>query len=112
MDDTNPNKEDVEYVDSITTDVKLIGGWPTIVSGLKPVGKTPETITSNGKKDFYLPAIGFGLSAEASAKAEAFYASDCFDQIYEYALILIKKGKAYVCDHTTEEVDPDARRAR
>jgi glutaminyl-tRNA synthetase len=106
MDDTNPTKEDVEYVDSITTDVKwLIGGWADHCLGLKPVGKTPETITSNGKKDFYLPAIGFGLSAEASAKAEAFYASDCFDQIYEYALILIKKGKAYVCDHTTEEVD-------
>src|SRR5258705_10078519 len=36
---------------------------------------------------------------------EPFYASDYFDALYEYAVELIKKGKAYVCDHTPEEVD-------
>ena len=58
MDDTNPTKEDVEYVDSITEDVNwLIGGWADDKLGLKPKGKTPETITSNGKPDFYLRAV-------------------------------------------------------
>ena len=58
MDDTNPTKEDVEYVDSITEDVNwLISGWADDKLGLKPKGKTPDTITSNGKPDFYLPAV-------------------------------------------------------
>src|SRR5438034_4261562 len=54
FDDTNPTKEEVEYVDSIIADVKwLIEGWADDRLGFKPVGKTPE------KKDgdFYLPAI-------------------------------------------------------
>ena len=43
MDDTNPAKEDVEYVDSITEDVKwLISAWADDRLGLKPKGKTPE----------------------------------------------------------------------
>ena len=55
MDDTNPTKEDVEYVDSITEDVKwLISGWADDRLGLKPKGKTPETQTVNGKPDFFL----------------------------------------------------------
>ena len=33
-----------------------------------------------------------------------FYASDYFEQIYQYAVILIKKGKAYVCEMTAEEI--------
>ena len=33
-----------------------------------------------------------------------FYASDYFDQLYEYAVILIKKDKAYVCDMTSDEI--------
>ena len=58
MDDTNPTKEDVEYVDSITEDVKwLIAGWADHCLGLKPKGKTPEPQTVNGKPDFYLPAV-------------------------------------------------------
>src|SRR5262249_37540909 len=65
---------------------------------LKPKGKTPDTITSNGKPDFYLPSA-------QTANVEPFFASHYFDQLYEYALILVKKGKAYVCDHTAEEVD-------
>ena len=57
MDDTNPTKEDVEYVDSITEDVNwLIGGWADDKLGFKPKGKTPETIATNGNRDFYLPA--------------------------------------------------------
>src|SRR5437867_4176558 len=56
-DDTNPAKEEVEYVDSIFEDVTwLIGGWADGCLGLKPKGKTPETQTVNGKQDFYLPA--------------------------------------------------------
>src|SRR3954469_15345841 len=52
MDDTNPTKEDVEFVDSITEDVKwLIGDWADDKLGLKPKGKTPETVTSNGNRD-------------------------------------------------------------
>src|SRR5207249_12162498 len=52
MDDTNPAKEDVEYVDSIQQDVKwLIGGWADDRLGLKPRGKTPDAPTVNGKRD-------------------------------------------------------------
>jgi glutaminyl-tRNA synthetase len=78
MDDTNPTKEDVEYVDSITADVKwLIAGWADHCLGLKPVGEA----------------------------LEPFYASDYFEPLYEYALELVRTGKAYVCDHTPAEVD-------
>ncbi len=65
FDDTNPVKEDVEYVDSIMEDVRWLGfDW----------------------------------------EDRLFYASDYFDQLYEYALILIKKGKAYVCDMSADEI--------
>ena len=109
MDDTNPTKEDVEYVDSITEDVKwLISAWADDRLGLKPKGKTPETQTVNGKTDFYLPAIS-GIAAEDKQNAcpalEPFYASDYFDQIYEYAVALVKKGMAYVCDLTPDQTD-------
>jgi glutaminyl-tRNA synthetase len=104
FDDTNPTKEDVEYVDSITEDVKwLISGWADDRLGMKPVGKTPETIAADGRQDFYLGAT---LPARSGgAKLEPFYASDYFDQLFEYAVQLIRKGKAYVCDHTADEVD-------
>ncbi len=107
MDDTNPTKEDVEYVDSITEDVKwLIAGWADHCFGLKPKGKTPEPQTVNGKPDFYLPAVLPTENRELRTEnLEAFYASDYFDQIYVFAIELIKKGLAYVCDHTPEEVD-------
>ncbi len=82
MDDTNPTKEDVEYVDSITADVKwLIAGWADHCLGLKPVGDLPGTAL------------------------EPFYASDYFEPLYQYALQLIRNGTAFVCDHTAEEVD-------
>ncbi|MFH1801028.1 MAG: glutamine--tRNA ligase/YqeY domain fusion protein [Candidatus Omnitrophota bacterium] len=64
FDDTNPEKEEVEYVDSIREDVHWLGfDW--------------------GDREYY--------------------ASDYFDQLYEHALTLIKKGKAYVCDLSPEE---------
>jgi glutaminyl-tRNA synthetase len=107
MDDTNPAKEDVEYVDSITTDVKwLIDGWADHCFGLKPAGKTPDAQTVNGKKDFFLPAIvGQAARLPSADQVEPFYASDYFDQIYEWAVELIKKGKAYVCDLSPEETE-------
>lgn len=105
MDDTNPTKEEVEYVESIIADVKwLIGGWADAQFGLKPKGKTPDTNTVNGKQDFHLPAV-VGKPDEAGKSLEPFYASDYFDQIYEYAVQLIKKGRAYVCDLTPKETD-------
>lgn len=65
FDDTNPSKEDIEYVNSIKEDVRWLGfDW--------------------GDREFY--------------------ASDYFDQLYEYAVQLIKKGKAYVCDLSPEEI--------
>lgn len=70
MDDTNPTKEDVEYVESIIRDVKwLINGW-----------------------------------ADHVMNPKIFYASDYFEQLYEYAVQLIKLGKAYVCDLSPEEL--------
>lgn len=74
MDDTNPTKEEVEYVDSILTDVKwLVAGWAEDRLALKAEGP--------------------------------FFASDYFEPLHAYAVRLIEKGKAYVCDHTAEEVD-------
>ena len=64
FDDTNPVKEDTEYVDSIKEDIK----W-----------------------------LGFQWAVER-------YASDYFDQLYDWAVELIKKGKAYVDDQTQEEI--------
>lgn len=63
FDDTNPTKEDQEYVDSIIEDVKWLG---------------------------------------ADFEDRIFYASDYFEQMYEYAIQLIKKGKAYVDDLDAE----------
>ena len=65
FDDTNPSKEEVEYVDSIKEDIKWLGfGW--------------------GDREYY--------------------ASDYFDQLYEYAVKLIKKGKAYVDSLSFDEI--------
>ncbi|MBE6051209.1 MAG: glutamine--tRNA ligase/YqeY domain fusion protein [Clostridium sp.] len=64
FDDTNPVKEDTEYVESIKEDVKWLGfDWDNL-----------------------------------------FFASNYFDTMYEKAILLIKKGKAYVCDLTPEEM--------
>jgi len=65
FDDTNPEKEEVEYVESIKEDIKWLGfDW----------------------------------------EEREFYASDYFDRLYEYAVKLIKKGKAYVDSSSSEEI--------
>ncbi|MDP3029748.1 MAG: glutamine--tRNA ligase/YqeY domain fusion protein [Deltaproteobacteria bacterium] len=65
FDDTNPTKEEVEYVESIKEDVRWLGfDWAD----------------------------------------RLFYASDYFEQLYRYAVQLIKSGKAYVCDLSPEEI--------
>ncbi|MGZ4967549.1 MAG: glutamate--tRNA ligase family protein, partial [Chthoniobacterales bacterium] len=71
MDDTNPTKEETEYVESIMADVHwLIDGWAD-----KNLGGAP------------------------------LYTSDYFEKHYEYAVALVRKGKAYVDDMTPEETD-------
>ena len=107
MDDTNPTKEEVEYVESIQADVNwLISGWADDKLGLKEKGKTPETITSNGKPDFHLaPKLKSELQNPKSEILEPFYASDYFAQIYEYGVKLIQKGKAYVCHLSAADTD-------
>ncbi|MEY4939141.1 MAG: glutamine--tRNA ligase [Verrucomicrobiota bacterium] len=101
FDDTNPVKEDVEYVDSITADVKwLIAGWADRVIGFKPKGSHPVAQTIAGRPDFYRAAVG-----ESDPNSEPFFTSDYFDQLYAYAVALIKKGKAYVCDLSPEDTD-------
>jgi glutaminyl-tRNA synthetase len=106
MDDTNPTKEDVEYVDSITEDVTwLIAGWADHCLGLKPVGGLAEKRLVNGHEDFYLPPVMAEHARGSGQALEPFYASDYFEPLYEYALELIGRGKAFVCDHTAEEVD-------
>ena len=105
MDDTNPAKEEVEYVDSIIADVQWLDscGWADDRLGLKPAGATPGAIESQGQTDFYLAPVP-GADA-AGAKLEPFYASDYFEQIYTYAVRLIEMGKAYVCDLSPEDTD-------
>ena len=68
FDDTNPEKEDVEYVDSIKSNIKWLGfDW----------------------------------------EDREYYASDNFDQLYEFAVKLIKKGKAYIDDDSAEKISAD-----
>jgi glutaminyl-tRNA synthetase len=114
MDDTNPAKEDVEYVDSITEDVNwLISAWADDKLGLKPKGATPETVAEEGKRDFYLPAVTKSeIGNRKSEMLEPFCASDYFGQIYDYAEQLIEKGKAFVCDLTPDETDEYRRQAK
>ncbi|HAB18769.1 MAG TPA: glutamine--tRNA ligase [Verrucomicrobiota bacterium] len=104
MDDTNPAKEDIEYVDSITADVKwLIEGWADHCLGLKPSGATPAPNTVEGKSDFLMPAVSG--SESSTGKLEPLFASDYFEALYGYALELIRKGVAYVCDLSAEDTD-------
>jgi glutaminyl-tRNA synthetase len=100
MDDTNPAKEDVEYVEAIVADVRwLIAGWADQCLGFKPAGATPAARAINGQPDFFLGAAP-GLDG-----AEPFFASDYFGPLYEYAVTLIKKGRAYVCDLSPKETE-------
>lgn len=99
FDDTNPTKEDIEYVESIIEDVKwLIQGWADHCLGYKPRGRVP----AREGRDFYL-ATTPGRGDDPGY--EPFFASDYFEALYEFAVELIRRGKAYVCDHTAEEVD-------
>jgi glutaminyl-tRNA synthetase len=92
MDDTNPTKEGIEYVESIIADVNwLIGGWADKELGLK--GRAGSPLPADGAHGVTRPT------------GEPFYASDYFGQIYEFAVALIKKGKAFVCDLTPEQTD-------
>ena len=92
MDDTNPTREDVAYVESIQEDVRwLIGGWADQVLTLKRAGDTTGT--------------GVTASQAAGAILEPFYASDYFDQLYDYALEVIRQGKAYICDLSPEDME-------
>lgn len=92
MDDTNPTREDVEYVESIQQDVNwLIGGWADSFLALKRAGDQSGT--------------GVLPRDQAGAKLEPFYASDYFDQIYLFAVELIKRGKAYICDLSPEDTE-------
>jgi glutaminyl-tRNA synthetase len=101
FDDTNPIKEDVEYVESITADVKwLIAGWADHCLGFKPKGATPAAQSVNGQPDFFLGPI-----PPATPGAEPFFASDYFEPLYGYAVELIRRGHAYVCDLSPEETE-------
>ena len=100
MDDTNPAKEDLEYEDSIIADVRwLIGDWGGAHLGLKAAGATAR---AEGR-DWQLAGV---READApGAKLEVFRASDYFDALHSFAVRLIESRKAYVCDHSAEELD-------
>lgn len=101
MDDTNPTKEDVEYVDSIIEDVRwLIDGWADHCLSFKPRGVTPKAGQIDGRDDFFQSP-----APDARGDTEPFFASDYFEPLYQYALQLIRAGKAFVCDLSPKETD-------
>ncbi len=101
MDDTNPTKEDVEYVDSIIADVKwLVSGWADAHLGFKAKGATTAKREINGRTDYYAAPAAPGTPA-----VEPFFASDYFDALHACAVELIKRGKAYVCDLSPADTD-------
>lgn len=101
FDDTNPAKEEAEYVDSIITDVRwLISGWADHCLAFKPRGAKPLKECRNGSLDYHISPV-----APDSAGAEPFFASDYFEALFDYAIVLIKAGKAYVCDLSPKETD-------
>ena len=89
MDDTNPTKEDVEYVDSITEDVQwLIGGWADDRLGLKPKGKTPEAVDQSTASPISTSRPGPNRQPQRRPRWSRSTPRDYFDQIYEYAVQL------------------------
>ncbi len=107
LDDTNPTKEDIEYVESIQADVHwLISGWADDRLGLKRQGQRPAAQSRNGQNDFFLGAtLKSEIENRESGMLQPFHASDYFDQIYEFAIQLIQKGKAFVCDLAPDQTD-------
>jgi glutaminyl-tRNA synthetase len=107
MDDTNPAKEDIEYVESITTDVRwLIAGWADHVLGLKPRGAKPTPApTPSSRPDLRIHAVPPSEHAARAPELEPFFASDYLDALYHYAEQLIEKGRAYVCDLSPADTD-------
>jgi glutaminyl-tRNA synthetase len=104
MDDTNPAKEDIEYVESIIADVRwLIRGWADDVLALKPQGATAALGSVNGQPDYSIPGVGL---AEANGRElEPFFASDYFVPLHAYAEELIRRGHAYVCDLSPDDTE-------
>ncbi len=101
FDDTNPAKEDAHYVEAITRDIRwLISGWAEAQLTFKPKGAAPAEQSVNGRPD----RLMVPRPADA-ADAEPYAASDYFDVLYDYAVELIKRGKAYVCDLSPEETE-------
>src|ERR1700730_12007213 len=114
MDYTNPTKEQSEYVESIREDVDwLIRGWADKFLALKAIGQPCAVWQIDGKGDSGPAPLNArpndphaaDHSPEDAAESEPFYASDYFDQMLEYALDLIAKGKAYVDDLSPEDTD-------
>ncbi|MEN9662689.1 MAG: hypothetical protein RL324_1638 [Verrucomicrobiota bacterium] len=106
MDDTNPAKENIEYVQAITTDVHwLIDGWADHCLGLKPKGAVPAAQIAHGKPDFYAASVPPSDLGHPTSGTEPFYASDYFEQIHAYAVTLITLGRAYVCDLSPKETE-------
>ncbi len=101
FDDTNPAKEEAEYVDSIITDVRwLISGWADHCLAFKPRGARPLRKSQDGGLDYHIAP-----TTADSAGAEPFFASDYFEALFDFAIVLIKAGKAYVCDLSPKETD-------
>lgn len=101
FDDTNPAKEDTHYVEAITRDIRwLISGWADANLTFKAQGAAPAEQTVNGRPDKLMQP----LQAD-EPNAEPFFASDYFDALYDYAIELIKRGKAYVCDLSPEDTE-------
>jgi glutaminyl-tRNA synthetase len=78
----------------------LIAGWADQCLGFKPKGAHP------GQGHQQRPARLLSRPGLARREQpEAFFASDYFDQLYDYAVELIKRGKAYVCDLSPEDTE-------
>ncbi len=91
FDDTNPSKEDREYIEAIIRDVHwLLAGAPPATGGTTSDTRAVET-----------PAGSFDTGPHAGG---LFYSSEYFERMYEYAEELINKGQAYVCTLTGDEV--------